>query len=600
MGKLISFILFLYLLSYGRNVCANNYSINADEKPNYTIDEGKSSSEPVNWNDEKHHIKSDNLENYFKEVEKKTKERTGQHLPKNNDSYTQDSADNAQTNSIDLKNNIDKNSINNNINVNEKQKNSFVDYKETANNIEEETVYKKRDTEDNKDIVVSNNSSYDKNKNIRAESLQPSIFNTANNNNVEDKFENYIKVKKIKNTAANEDNNIDNENFMSEYDLFYKKRIKQEAQNKQDIMLETKKIEQQKQEIYNISKEDENNYINDNYNNYKNNNEEGSYGNVELLDNQYKEQKEFHNGYFQKNTQNTELKSNKFTAIISRLVSKLKAPKKNSDEKVKLLTQRLAKKLEKESINYHQINNANIVLNENINTDHRNQNKKTYNNNIFTPKIAIAEKSNEIKPQKNSFTLQEPSFEIKRNNNYNNRFIAQTRDQARDQEKELESLKQQADQRQIMQYQKTTEQARAKDLELPFPEKRSDASNINRNIRPPNIAQKKYDESNQHLTPVFFEGEIERNIFKYTADDRDIGIVKSIIAKIGKVEIMDENENSILMYAVNNKNYKLIVTLLEYGASPNKKNKEGFTPMHLASSYGDINIIYPLLFAGGI
>ena len=145
----------------------------------------------------------------------------------------------------------------------------------------------------------------------------------------------------------------------------------------------------------------------------------------------------------------------------------------------------------------------------------------------------------------------------------------------------------------------TEEQIKAKNVGAPTPVLRR---NTDRRIQimPPNISQVgSYDKNNKHLQRVAFEENIINDVFDHLLDSNSIEIVRALINKVGKTDIVDAYGNSLLMHAVALKHQSLIAMLLAEGADPNLVNNEGFSSLHLASSNGDNISLYHLLMAGG-
>lgn len=144
----------------------------------------------------------------------------------------------------------------------------------------------------------------------------------------------------------------------------------------------------------------------------------------------------------------------------------------------------------------------------------------------------------------------------------------------------------------------TRKQVEAKNIGAPYPilrERKDYMSQYN----PYNISQIEYDKNNQHLQPAVFERQIVNDVFAHLKDNNAIEVVKALINKIGKTDIQDDDGNTILMHAVALKNQAMIAMLLSEGANPNAINKDGFSPLHLASTNGDKVAIYYLMMGGG-
>ena len=138
----------------------------------------------------------------------------------------------------------------------------------------------------------------------------------------------------------------------------------------------------------------------------------------------------------------------------------------------------------------------------------------------------------------------------------------------------------------------------AKNLGAPHPTKRTDNNHL-KQYQPQNISQIAYDKNNKHLQPVVFEKHIIDQVFDNLGSDNAIPLARALINKFGKTDIADDDGNTLLMHAVARKNQSLIAMLLAEGASPNVLNKEGFAPIHLASSNGDNIAVHSLMMSGG-
>ncbi|GEM_PF-4351140 len=144
----------------------------------------------------------------------------------------------------------------------------------------------------------------------------------------------------------------------------------------------------------------------------------------------------------------------------------------------------------------------------------------------------------------------------------------------------------------------TDKQIQAKNVGAPFPEARTNKDKKTQ-YRPQNIAQIAYDKNNRHLQPAVFEKDIISQAFEKLGDPDAIQISKALIDKFGKVDIADEDGNTLLMHAIARGNQSLTATLLAEGANPNAKNVEGFAPIHLAASNGDNVAMYSIMMNNG-
>lgn len=143
----------------------------------------------------------------------------------------------------------------------------------------------------------------------------------------------------------------------------------------------------------------------------------------------------------------------------------------------------------------------------------------------------------------------------------------------------------------------TEKQAKAKQNGAPHPYRRERTDKRTQYL-PQNISQIAYDDNNKHLKPAVFESHVINQVFDNLGDPNAVQIARALINKVGETDIKDEDGNTLLMHAVARKNQSLIAMLLAEGASPNAMNKEGFAPIHLASSNGDDTAIHSLMMSG--
>ena len=157
---------------------------------------------------------------------------------------------------------------------------------------------------------------------------------------------------------------------------------------------------------------------------------------------------------------------------------------------------------------------------------------------------------------------------------------------------------QQTDDIEIVKNKYTEGQLIAKQIGAPQPVFRT-KKNYNTQISPQNISQVKYNKDNKHLEPVMFQSQIINDVFANLGKDNATEIARALINQVGKVDVIDADGNSLLMHSIARKNQSLTAMLLSEGANPNLLNKDGFSPLHLASTNGDDIAIYYLMMAGG-
>ena len=157
---------------------------------------------------------------------------------------------------------------------------------------------------------------------------------------------------------------------------------------------------------------------------------------------------------------------------------------------------------------------------------------------------------------------------------------------------------QQTDDIEIVKNKYTEGQLIAKQIGAPQPVFRI-KKNYNTQVSPQNISQVQYDKNNKHLEPVMFQSQIINDVFANLGKDNATEIARALINQVGKVDVIDADGNSLLMHSIARKNQSLTAMLLSEGANPNLLNKDGFSPLHLASTNGDDIAIYYLMMAGG-
>ena len=229
-----------------------------------------------------------------------------------------------------------------------------------------------------------------------------------------------------------------------------------------------------------------------------------------------------------------------------------------------------------------------------VNSNYLNEQKYQKNNNTNYKKTNVYNTK-----LHNIYAIAEQSVENKNNinkiNNQKNNFNPYTNNSAK-QLNNLNSMLAMTDNNNVVMSEK---QMNAKNIGAPYPEKRNNKDRLNQYL-PQNISQIAYDKNNKHLEPAVFEKNIIDQVISSIGTDKDnVQTVRALINKLGKIDIADDDGNTILMHAVAKKNQQLISMLLSEGANPNVFNKDGFTPMHLAASNGDNLSSYSLTTNGG-
>lgn len=78
-------------------------------------------------------------------------------------------------------------------------------------------------------------------------------------------------------------------------------------------------------------------------------------------------------------------------------------------------------------------------------------------------------------------------------------------------------------------------------------------------------------------------------------------IAKLLIDKGCKVDIKRTNDNTTpLLMAIQQRHYEVSQLLISYNANVNARNSKGATPLLMAASFGDINLVKLLLDSGAI
>lgn len=131
------------------------------------------------------------------------------------------------------------------------------------------------------------------------------------------------------------------------------------------------------------------------------------------------------------------------------------------------------------------------------------------------------------------------------------------------------------------------------DIQKPIPNRRKYFDNY---VVPPNIIQKNNNGLNEQLPTPIFEHEIYGYIMQLINNPtkENVNKIKATMPKLETKNIVDKHGNSLLMYAVNQKNSDMVAFMLSQGVSPFLRNNKGTSPIHLAVFLKHANIIRTL------
>ncbi|MDB2414977.1 ankyrin repeat domain-containing protein [Rickettsiales bacterium] len=130
----------------------------------------------------------------------------------------------------------------------------------------------------------------------------------------------------------------------------------------------------------------------------------------------------------------------------------------------------------------------------------------------------------------------------------------------------------------------------------PLPNKRPDYSYRNQRL-PSSIYKKEYSLENSHLPRAVYRNEYEKILFDSAATG-NLDVIRAMSARLGKVDIRDDERNTPLIYAAMAGNYNSMVVLLGADADPNANNRFGVYPIHVATKLNRPDIIDLLISKG--
>jgi len=99
-----------------------------------------------------------------------------------------------------------------------------------------------------------------------------------------------------------------------------------------------------------------------------------------------------------------------------------------------------------------------------------------------------------------------------------------------------------------------------------------------------------------YIQPIFSQTDSQRNEFIKAAKFDDVNTVKTLISQGISPNLVDLNGNPILVLAIKDRSYKVIdVLLVAKGMDVDLSNKQGETPLMMASINGDLPLVKTLV-----
>ena len=99
-----------------------------------------------------------------------------------------------------------------------------------------------------------------------------------------------------------------------------------------------------------------------------------------------------------------------------------------------------------------------------------------------------------------------------------------------------------------------------------------------------------------YIQPVFSQSDSQRNEFVKAMKFDDVNTVKSLISQGINPNLVDSNGNPMLVLAIKDRSYKVIdVLLATKGMDVDLSNKQGETPLMIASINGDLPLVRTLV-----
>ena len=99
-----------------------------------------------------------------------------------------------------------------------------------------------------------------------------------------------------------------------------------------------------------------------------------------------------------------------------------------------------------------------------------------------------------------------------------------------------------------------------------------------------------------YIQPVLSQSDSQRNEFAKAMKFDDVNTVKSLISQGINPNLVDSNGNPMLVLAIKDRSYKVIdVLLVAKGMDVDLSNKQGETPLMMASINGDLPLVRTLV-----
>ncbi|MBU3630248.1 ankyrin repeat domain-containing protein [Polynucleobacter sp. AP-Melu-500A-A1] len=99
-----------------------------------------------------------------------------------------------------------------------------------------------------------------------------------------------------------------------------------------------------------------------------------------------------------------------------------------------------------------------------------------------------------------------------------------------------------------------------------------------------------------YIQPVLSQSDSQRNEFAKAMKFDDVNTVKSLISQGINPNLVDSNGNPMLVLAIKDRSYKVIdILLVSKGIDVDLSNKQGETPLMMASINGDLPLVRTLV-----
>lgn len=127
----------------------------------------------------------------------------------------------------------------------------------------------------------------------------------------------------------------------------------------------------------------------------------------------------------------------------------------------------------------------------------------------------------------------------------------------------------------------------------PYPIAKPD-TNYRTQRLPNSISKKSYNRDNEHLPLAAYSNEYKQILFDSAASG-NLDVLRAMIDNFDDTEILDEEGNTALIYAVMAGNLESALTLTSLGANVNAQNYNGVSALYAATKMGRIDLVKLML-----